>query len=290
MRKLAVMAAAAVFVGVVAVAYAANVYTVTTAKVNTSATTRTPTTSIKSGTTARPRPAKVDFGYTVTETAGNRPSVTTDYDINFGRGIKANHLLRDARTRRPAFNQCNLTQGQNNACPANSRLGGGIVNNLAGLSSDPTSKIPCKVTLTTFVGSGQTFPPAANDGKSIKAHIWLSLRGGPPDCPLQISGAIPAQFVRTAAGLSLQFHVPKVPFQQPTPGVDNAVVEVTSSNYKAKLVNKRVRVRGRTRFVRQPRGFFEATACPPGGHPVTVKFTDASGATNTATKRAPCRR
>src|SRR5215218_10351799 len=131
MRKLAVMAtgAVAVVLGIVAIAYAANVYTVTVAKITTTTTTRTPTTSTKVGTALKPRPAKVEFGYTVTDTAGNRPTVTTDYDINFGPGIKPNHLLKDAKTRKPAFTQCTLTQGQNNTCPAGARLGGGIVNN-----------------------------------------------------------------------------------------------------------------------------------------------------------------
>ena len=91
MRKLVLLATAvaAVF-GVVAVAQAANVYSVTTARV-------TPT---KAGTATKPKHTTINFGYGVTTDNGQRPSVTTDYVIRFGSKVKSNRGLFTGKTER----------------------------------------------------------------------------------------------------------------------------------------------------------------------------------------------
>lgn len=266
MRKTLLLSAlVAGVLGIAAVAWAANTYTVDTARV-------TPT---KSGTTRNPKPEMIQFGYSVGTTDGNRPNVTTDYVINFGAGIIQNSKLKISRTRF-AFAQCKLSQGSSNTCPASTKVGSGIVKNLAGLASDKTQKIPCQLTLTIYTGDGKLFPPAQNDGKRVKEDLWLGLRGQPPACPLTVNAALPAQFARIGGGTTLAFHVPKVPFQQPQPGLENAVINVTST------INKLVRVNGK------PRGLFESTSCPRGGRPVKVTYTDTSGARFNASKIAPC--
>ena len=266
MRKTLLLSALiAGVLGIVAVAWAANTYTVTTAR-------DTPT---KSGTLRNPKPERVQFGYTVGTTDGTRPNPSTDYFINLGSGIKQNSKLKATRTRF-AFAQCKFNQASANVCPASTKIGSGIVKNQAGLSSDKTSKIPCQLTLTIFNGDGKLFPPSRNDGKRFKEDIWLHLVGTPPSCPLAVDTTLAVQFVATGGGTALTFHVPAVPLQHPQTGVDNSVVNTTASLFKT------ARVAGRTR------GFFETTSCPRGGRRVKVTFTDASGARVNASKIAPC--
>ena len=265
MRKTLLLSAiAAGVLGIVAVAYAANTYTVDIAKV----------TPANSGSLKAPKAERIQFGYSVGETSGNRPSVTTDYVVGFGPGLRQNGSLKNGT--KLVFKQCKLSQASANACPSNTKVGSGIVKNLAGLASDPTQKIPCQLNLTIYNGDGKLFPPGQNDGKRVKENVWLGLKGGPPACPLSVNAPLPAQWTRYNGGLALAFHVPKTPFQQPQPGLENSVVNVTSSIFKA------ARVKGHTR------GFFESTACPKGGRPIKVRYTDKTGAVNTATKKAAC--
>jgi hypothetical protein len=265
MRKTLLLSAiAAGVLGIVAVAYAANTYSVDIAKV-------TPT---KSGTLKHPKAERIQFGYSVGSTDGNRPHVTTDYIIGFGPGIKQNSKLKNGT--KFVFAQCKLSAASSNTCPSKTKIGSGIVKNKAGLVSNPSQQIDCQLNLTIFSGDGKLFPPGQNDGKRIKEDVWLGLKGGPPACPLSVNAALPAQFTTYKGGTALKFHVPKTPFQQPQPGLENAVVNVTSSIFKA------ARVKGHTR------GYFESTACPKGGRPINVQYTDTSGAKFTASKKAPC--
>ena len=52
--------------------------------------------------------------------------------------------------------QAGYSSGQPPKCPATAKAGAGIINNLAGNSTDPSSKIPCNLGLTLFVGDGKT--------------------------------------------------------------------------------------------------------------------------------------
>jgi hypothetical protein len=272
MRKLVLLATAvaAVF-GVVAVAQAANVYSVTTARV-------TPT---KAGTATKPKHTTINFGYGVTTDNGQRPSVTTDYVIRFGAKVKSNRGLFTGN-KTCTIAQAGYVSGSSPRCPTTSRAGAGTVNNQAGLQSDPTQRIPCVLNLTLYVGDGRAVPASANDGIAVRNDIVLALKGGPPSCPLAVDAALPAQLIRVGGGAALRFHVKRIPFQQPQTGIDNAVVNVTSNTGKS-IVK---RVRGR----RVTRGLFETTGCTGGAHNVVVQFKSADGSTKTATKRAPCRR
>jgi hypothetical protein len=295
MRKISVLAVAAVaFFGLTAVASAANSYNVSIAKV-------TPT---KAGTKLVPRPSGIEFGYGVTSTvAGQRPSVTTDYVIGFGKNIRQNRAVWSSRNAvKPVVCtkvQAGYENGQTPNCPAGSIVGKGVVKNKAGLLGTTTVAADCSVALTIAIGDGKVVNPVNNDGKSVKSDLILILEGGPngvpgrPDagtCPLTVNkSALAAQFVTFEGGTALGFHVKKTPFQQPQDGVENAVVNVTSKiAAKTVKVKKTVRVNGRNRVVFTNVGLFESVGCTGGGHNVKVKFVDTSGATNFATKKAPC--
>jgi hypothetical protein len=281
MRKTALLAiaAAAVF-GIAAVAYASNTYSVTIATV-------TPT---KAGTKINPKPVVVNFGYQVADTANNRPSVTTDYIIGFGRNI------RNGRKYFKGNQTCTIAQagyvsGTAPKCPATARAGNGSVQNIAGLASDPTSKINCYLALTAYVGDGKAVPAANNDGIAVRNDVVLALKGSAnPDpaknCDLTVDAGIPAQFTTFRGGTALKFHVRKSPFQEPAAGVENSVVNVTSK------VGKAVRVRTviNRRVVFVSHGLFESTGCTGGNHAVTVQFTPRTGSSQVANKSAPCRK
>jgi len=276
MRKIAMIAVAvtALF-GVVAIAQASNTYTVTVARVS-------PT---KAGTALKPKPITINFGYQVGETSGNRPSVTTDYVIAFGKQIKS-HRAFFKGNKVCTIAQAGYVTGQPPACPATAKAGAGTINNLAGNTSDPTSKIPCNLGLTLFVGDGKTVPAAANDGIAVKNDLVLAIkRANVADCALAVDAALPAGFVTVTNGTALKFHVKKTPFQQPLPGVDNSVVNVTSS------VGKTTRVRQKVGgvFKLVTRGLFESIGCKSSAHKVNVAFTPAGGGSAiNASKTAPC--
>jgi hypothetical protein len=276
MRKIAMIAVAvtALF-GVVAVAQAANTYTVTVARVSPS----------KAGTALKPKPITINFGYQVGETNNNRPSVTTDYVIAFGKQIKSNRRFFKGN-KVCTVAQAGYTSGQPPTCPATAKAGAGTINNLAGNTSDPSSKIPCNLGLTLYVGDGKTVPASANDGIAVRNDLVLAIkRVNVSDCALAVDAALPAGFVTTTQGTALKFHVKKTPFQQPLPGVDNSVVNVTSS--VGKSVRVRQRVGGVFRLV--TRGLFESIGCKSRVHRVNVAFTPAGGgAAINASKTAPC--
>ncbi len=278
MRKIAMIAVAvtALF-GVVAIAQASNTYTVTVAKVSPS----------KAGTALKPKPITINFGYQVGETGGNRPSVTTDYVIAFGKQIKS-HRSFFKGNKVCTVAQAGYSTGQPPTCPATAKAGAGSINNLAGNATDPTSKIPCNLGLTLFVGDGKAVPAAANDGIAVKNDLVLAIkRVNVADCALAVDAALPAGFGPAASGAALKFHVKKTPFQQPLPGVDNSVVNVTSS------VGKTTRVRQKVGgvFKLVTRGLFESIGCKSSAHKVNVAFTPAGGgAALNASKTAPCRK
>ena len=282
MRKTVLLATAvaAVF-GVTAVAYAANTYKVTVATVS-------PT---QAGTVAIPKSSFISFGFQVGETANNRPAVTTDYVIGFGPKIKnGRRFFKGNKVCTVA--QAGIVSGRPPACPATAKAGSGSVQNLAGLATVPGHKVPCYLALTLYVGDGKAVPAAANDGKPVRNDVVLALKGQPnpndpsKNCDLAVDSAIPAQFTTFRTGTALAFHVRVKPFQQPADGVDNSVVNVTTSRV-GKSVRVATRVGGRTVF--RTRGLLESIGCTRRFHNVTVQFTPKTGSPSVKSKAAPCR-
>jgi hypothetical protein len=296
MRKIAMLVTAVgvFFAGAVTTAHA-NSYAVTQATV-------TPT---KAGTSATPKPVTIGFGYGVTADQPNtRPSVTTDYVIAFGKQIKQNRPLFSSRNAIRAIMCSNaragLDTGQPPNCPAGSIAGRGVVKNLAGLTPGNSIAATCNLGLQIAVGTGRVSTQFNNDGRRVKSDLLLLLKGGPngvagrPEvgtCPLTVDAALPAGFVSSPTrGTALSFHVPVTPFQQPQTGIENAVVDVTSTVSKTVRVRSRVRRGGRTVTIIRRRGLFESIGCRSRAHQVNVEFSDKSGQKFNASKAAPCTR
>jgi hypothetical protein len=250
LKKLTTMAVAlCALLAVAAVAFAAqvNTYTVTGS-----------TSPTKAGTTKKAVPVKLNFDYTVNEASGQRPALVQKYAIFFG-GIRENG---------GAFPKCTAAAinaaGDDTACPAGSAVGTGNVENLAGGTTDPTSKaLKCHLDLTIY-----------NSGAGKAA---LFLKGTPPACPLAISQAIPATYKKTSKGISLNFAVNNT-LLHPVQGIDNAVVQVKSTIKKLTKTVKGKKV-----------GYYESVGgCKSGKRDITVTFTTVEGQVGKASKNAKC--
>jgi len=236
MRKRAILAIALVTaLAASAVAFAAgqvNTYTVT-AKVSPS----------KAGTKKKPVPVSFAFNYTVGEQTNLRPSPIKHYNIT------ATGIRQSAKAAKKAT--CTaakiIAAGPNNSvCSAAAVVGTGkIVNNTGATANTADKATVCKLVLTEYNGG--------------KGHLVLYLHGGPSDpnpdavCPIAVDQPINA----TVKGGTIGFDVPPG-LLHPVTGLDNAVVQVTSSTKK---------------------GFFESIGkCKT----TTVEFTDETNAKATA--------
>jgi hypothetical protein len=254
MRKLALALTAMFVLGLAAVAYAqvTNSYTVTGS-----------TSPTNAGTSKKPVPVAVKFGFDVGEANGNRPSPIKKYSIRFA-GLRVNSA---------AAPKC----GSNNApddCPAKSVVGTGFIRNATGAKSNPADKsIACNAKLSVI-----------NNG-SNKATIFVEGSPNATDtrqrCAIELASPIPARFIRAAGGaaVTLEFTVPDS-LLHPLPTLDNAVTHVDSSIKK--VTRKKD---GKTQ------GFFESTGgCVNGKRNITVRFTPESGTAGTAQRLASCKR
>ena len=249
MRRLGIIAAALtaiLVVAAVALAEQQNTYTVN-GKV-------TPT---KAGTTKKPTPVKINFDYTVGEVNNQRPNPTKKYAIAFD-GIRTNGGKFPAC---PA-KKINAAAGDVSGCPAGSAVGSGSISAEVGAPSDPTTKVPCKLTLTVYNG-GQN-----------KAALFI--KGGPPTCPTAQAKAIDASYIQSSKGTSLQFVVPPELLHQL--GLDIATTNVQST---IKLLTRKVK--GKTY------GYYESVGgCKGGRRNITVSFTSESNVTKKAQKTLHC--
>jgi hypothetical protein len=254
MRKFAIAVTAMFVLGLSAVAYAqvTNTYTVSGS-----------TSPTRAGTSKKPVPVSVKFGYTVGEQSGNRPSPVRKYSIRFaGLRVNTNAFPRCASGRKPSD------------CPSRSIVGTGFITNATGARNNPSDKsIACNAALSVI-----------NNG-SNKATIYVE--GSPQQsdprrrCAIELASPIPARFIRASGGraVSLEFTVPQS-LLHPLPTLDNAVTSVTSTI-------KRLTTRRRGKTV----GFFESTGgCVRNRRNITVTFTPESGPAARAQRLASCRR
>jgi hypothetical protein len=227
----------------VAFAQVTNTYTVTASV--------SPT---KAGTKSKPVPIGLKFNYQVGEASGLRPSVITGYSILFS-GIA---------THGEDFDKCTAAQinaaGSNSVCKSSSKVGGGNVENITGATANPSDKsLNCHLDLTLYNGG--------------KGALAIYLFGAPPSCPISVSQAIPAKFVKKSTGSALEFQVPPT-LGHPITNFDNAVVQVASTV---------------TKKVAKGHGFFESQGgCKGGKRIVSVTFTPESGSPSTATTTTKC--
>jgi hypothetical protein len=267
MRKRLIVALTGVAVlALGGVAFADNVYNVTTAS----------TTPAGKGTTSKPLPVKFNFGYTVGDSEGLRPLPVEQYRI------ASEGLVSYAKL----FPACKFSQASGaqlaSACNK-AKVGQGIVLNNAGGATDRTQKLVCNLKLTLYNISDA----GKNGGLAIR------LDGDPPPappgsktpgCTIGIHTAIKAPFFNVKLeGINtseLRFTVP-IQLQEPAPGVQNAVIDTSSTINKKTAKTK---IKGKTRTV----GFWSEVGCKGKNRTVRVEFVDQQGRKFTANKTAKC--
>jgi hypothetical protein len=248
------------------VAFAENIYTVTTAS----------TTPGGKGSASKPLPVKFNFGYTVGDSEGLRPLPVEQYRI------ASEGLVSYAKL----FPACKFSQASGaqlaSACNK-AKVGQGIVLNNAGGVTDRTQKLVCNLKLTLYNLSDA----GKNGGLAIR------LDGDPPPappgsktpgCTIGIHTAIKAPFFNVKLeGIKtseLRFTVP-IQLQEPAPGVQNAVIDTSSTINKKTAKTK---IKGQTRTV----GFWSEVGCKGKNRTVRVQFVDQQGRRFTANKQAKC--
>jgi len=251
MRKVAFLTAMIAVLAMAAVAVAAQVNTYSvTAKV----------TGGSAGSKSKPSPVGVKFNYTVGEQSGGRPSPVSRYTIGFY-GVRSNGGAF------PTCTAASINAAQSDSgCKSGSKVGSGFIRNAAGATNDPTATgIKCDLNLAVY-----------NSGAG-KGALFLSGNptSSPNTCAIAISQAIATKYVKSdGGGTALQFSVPPG-LLHPIPGVDNAVVNVTSTIKKLSKTVKGKKV-----------GYYESIACKGGKRPATVTFLTEAGQTSKATASA----
>jgi hypothetical protein len=265
MRKLLMAFAGAVVlsIAVAGIASAVNTYDVHLANSNAAA----------KGTTAKPSPASLRFGYRVGDSENLRPQVIREYRIA-AEGLQSFPDARPTCT----FDQANAPIEFDRACNK-AIVGSGTIENEAGAPNDRSQKLPCNVDLTLInISTG--------DPRERKTVSQIRRRGGiairidtdPPDCPIPVHEALAAPFydvkIQGVSSAELRFHVPDT-LAHPG-GLDNAVKEVESTIQRKP---GRVRIRGERRQV----GFYSSVGRKGRTRTVRVTFIDESGVSRTST-------
>jgi hypothetical protein len=268
MRKLlmAVAGALVISIAVAGIASAANTYEVHLANSKSSS----------KGTTARPSPASLNFGYRVGDTENLRPQVVREYRIA-AEGLQSFPDARPTCT----WDQANAPIKFANAC-RKAIVGKGTIRNDAGAPNDRSQRLPCNVTLTLInIRNGD--PRFRKTVSQIRKRGGMAIRidTDPPDCPIPVHEALAAPFYDVkldgVSTVELRFTVPDT-LAHPG-GLDNSVREVTS---RVQRKTGRVRVRGKMRRV----GFYSSVGRKGRTRTVRVTFIDESGVSRTATRQA----
>jgi hypothetical protein len=265
MRKLLMAVGGAVVIAIAAagVASAVNTYQVHLANSQ----------SAGKGTTARPSPASLRFGYRVGDTENLRPQVIREYRIA-AEGLQSYPDARPTCT----FDQANAPIQFDRAC-RKAIVGSGTIENQAGAPNDRSQKLPCNVVLTLInISTGD--PRERKTVGQVRRNGGMAIRidTDPPDCPIPVHEALAAPFydvkLQGVSSAELRFHVPDT-LAHPG-GLDNSVIEVTS-NIQRKT--GQVRIRGQRRTV----GFYSSVGRKGRTRTVRVTFVDESGVKKTAT-------
>jgi hypothetical protein len=254
MRKKVIAVTALFVLSLAAYAYAQaqqNTYSVT-AK----------TSPTRAGSSSKPVPIGLDFGYKVGEATGKRPAVVRTYSIRFA-GVRVNPSV--AGTCR----QSTLDSEGVKGCPSKSIVGTGFIENQTGATNNQADKsIPCNAALSVV-----------NMG-NMRAAIYVA--GSPTStnprtkCAIELGAPIPARFVNRPGENSLDFTVPESLTHPGGAAISNAVVNVTSTI---------------KRITKGGKGFFESRGgCVGGKRRVRVIFTPEVGPRATETITTRCTR
>jgi hypothetical protein len=276
-RLIAAVTAVAVLGLGVGVAFAENIYEVHIAS-----------TSKGKGSLAKPRPVKLNFGYTVGDTENLRPTVIKQYRI-----APEGHITYPKAFPTCTFEQADRRPSIDPRC-RKAIVGGGLVRNHAGAATDRTQKLVCNLKLTLInISTGDRADRPTLRQVKREGGMAIRLDGEPPEptdpingvgCSLPVHKALAAPFydirLNGMPSSELRFNVPRE-LTEPLLGVNNAVIEARS------VVKKRVaraRVRGKMRRV----GYYSKIGCRKTGI-TRVVFVDEQGNKFTARKRVPGR-
>jgi hypothetical protein len=228
------------------------------------------------GTPSKPLPVTLDFGYTVGDTEGLRPTVIEQYRIAPEGLITYPKLFKSCK-----FSQASAPQ-VSSACKK-AVVGSGLVRNEAGPGTDRSVKLVCNLKLTLYNISDA----GKNGGMAIR------LDGDPPPaapgskdvgCAISVHTAIKAPFFNVKLeGLKtseLRFTVP-IQLQEPAPGVQNSVVEAIS---KVNKKTAKTKIKGKSRTV----GFYSEIGCKGKDRTTRVTFVDTQARKFTANRKSPC--
>ena len=257
MKKFSVVGLALlVSLALAAVAIAENVYTITAS-----------TSPTKAGTTKKPVPVGLKFGFTTEDDAGRRPASLKSLSVKFN-GLKFNTNN---------FKGCSAARIEQDKsdrnCPKGSLVATGYAKNRAGGINDRSQQaLRCYLKVKLY------------NSRNSKAALFIE-NGQSTDntredyCPaLGIATAIPVTLTKNKTGDTLRFTIP-VSLQNPAPGIQNSLVE-TQLNTPLKTK----RVKGKRR------GFMESIGgCRKGKRNIQVTFTHEDGTTK-QTKQANCKK
>jgi hypothetical protein len=255
MKKTIALSAAAISLLVVGIAFAVtNTYSVTAS-----------TSPATAGSAKKPVPISLSFNYQVGEKDNMRPSSIKQYKIKFA-GVVINQKAVKGKCTATSINAAGNASG----CPKNAIVGSGNVDNFLGPTSDPSNKsLHCYLALTLY--------------NSVPGHLTLSLVGrkanpAPKECITDIDTAIDGQYVKQGKFSVLQFSVPPA-LLHPVPGLDNAVVNVTSK------INKT----GTSKVGKNKLAYYNAAgACSGHKRAVEVEFVSENNVSSTAKTTAKC--
>jgi hypothetical protein len=252
---------------IVGVAYAVNVYKVTPVK----------TTPAGAGTASKPQSKAVQFGFEAQDTSGGRATPIKRYTIIF-QGLKSFAKY---------FPKCSFAAANDNArhhirC-GKARVGGGVLNALAGSPSNPSSSLKCDQLLTLY-NSGRGFfirldgGPGGADDKPPAPPTRPDLK-----CPLNIARAIDARFKTVKIGgissVALVFNVP-ADLQNNT-GLDISVAKVKATIPRSL---KRVTINRKKRVV----SILSSVKCKGSKRVIGVQFLDRSNSSVAAQSSTKC--
>jgi hypothetical protein len=269
MRKFFIAAAAAaVALTFVAVALAANVYTVDGS-----------TKPGGKGSTSKPIPISLNFDFQVeSDDPSVRGTPIRDYAIG-SEGLVTYPKLFPTCT----FSQANAATVSSKCKKA--KVGGGLVQNVVGPGSSPTVKIFCnlKLVLYNISGAGKKGGMAIRIDGDPKEPPLSDPNDKTINCPTAIHGAIKAKFVTTKIGglpaSDLRFTVPS-DLLHPS-GLDTTVRNTVSKILKRTGTAK---VKGKSRKV----GFYSKIGCKGGKRTIQATFIDEQGQKFKATKQKKC--
>jgi hypothetical protein len=265
MRKLLMAVAGAVVasIAVAGIASAVNTYDVHLAN----------SSSASKGSTARPSPASLQFGYRVGDTDNLRPQVVREYRIA-AEGLQSFPDARPTCT----FDQANAPIEFDRACNK-AIIGSGTIENEAGAPNDRAQKLPCNVDLTLInIRTGDPRERVTVGQVRRNGGMAIRIDTDPPDCPIPVHEALAAPFydvkIQGVSSAELRFRVPDT-LAHPG-GLDNSVREVES---RIQRKTGMVRIRGERRRV----GFYSSVGRKGRTRTVRVTFVDESGVKRTAT-------